>query len=174
MVRAVVASMLIALLILGSLLMLQTAAIVSIGNTSRALEIANQNAVTATRLERATREAAQCVFGVGLAPSQQTFDAELSQLVKIAPTGELEIDLPHVSGGPQVPVSFPDWTATPAVLNKPSASLNLISTPSLREIIGERVAESPVIQVSYGFIERLWHLMRIIRSGLRVVWCRCR
>lgn len=148
---AVVALMLVALIILGSMLMLHTSAVLTIGGTSRALEIARQNAATAVRLERTTREAAQAIFGQSPTLAEKGFQEELRSLVESAPLGLVELNSMEMVGAAVVPRGFPDAAGTPASLNPPSDNLELLCTPELLAYAGPRVAESESFEVHYRF-----------------------
>lgn len=148
---AVVALMLTAVIILGSIVMLNAAAVVTIGGTSRALEIARQNAVASARLEKATREAAQVVFGAPAANPQHNFENELKALVQAVPLGAITLNKMEVSNLPTVPRSFPDLAGPPSPLAGRSSDLELLSTPNLQSYVGARVAESLSFQVNFTF-----------------------
>lgn len=148
---AVVALMLVAVIILGSMLMLHTAAVVSVGSTSRALEIARQNAATAVRLERVTREAVQSVYGIAATPSTRALREELESTLGAAPLGALEVAHVEIQGNPSVPRSFPSLIGPAADLAEKSPELNLMATPQLLAFAGSRVAESAPFTIRYGF-----------------------
>jgi len=143
--------MLVAVIILGSMLMLHTAAVITIGGTSRALEIARQNAAAAVRLERATREAAQSVYGVSLASADRGFEAELRTILGTAPLGALEVNSIEISSCPLMPRMFPDLAGTPSALNGRSSDFDLLCTPELMAYAGPRIAESNTFEVRYTF-----------------------
>lgn len=151
---ALVALMLVTVIILGSMLMLHTAAVITIGGTSRALEIARQNAATALRLERATYEAAQSVYGMSVAPPERDFQSELNLVLGAAPLGAAEVTSIHVSGFPIVPRMFPDLAGPAAPLTECSRELSLLSNPQLMAYTGTRAAESPSFQVHYTFARK--------------------
>jgi hypothetical protein len=148
---AAVALLLIAILILGSMLMLHTSAIVSIENTSRALELARENATTATRLEKATREASQRIFSPGVGASSDLFWQELTKIISGAETGPLTIAEPQCDAVPASPIWYPDWSGAVAPLVAPSAELNLMTSPSAQAMFGNRVAESAPFTVNFSF-----------------------
>lgn len=148
---AVVALMLVALIILGSMLMLHTSAVLTIGGTSRALEIARQNSATAVRLERTTREAAQSVFGQSPTAPERGFQDELRSMVESLPLGSVELSSIEVVGAPIVPRGFPHPAGEPAPLHPRSDPLELLCTPELMAYAGPRVAESDNFEVRYRF-----------------------
>lgn len=164
---AVVAFMLVALIILGSMLMLHTAAVVTVGGTSRALEVARQNAGIGVRLERATREAAQSVYGLSFTPSGRGFQEELRNIIDHAPLGSLELKSFEVLGYPSTPQMFPTLTGAPLPLIAPSAELNLLATPNLLAFSGERITESATFEVRYTFSRRAVKSLQTYTLGVK-------
>lgn len=145
---AVVALMLVAVIILGAMLTLHTAAIVSVGNTSRALETARENATLAARLERSTREAAQTVFGVSMTRSTRSFAEELNAVISAAPLGSAHVTRVEVRNRATPPRSFPDLAGPADSLLARSSEFDLYATPLLLTHVGPRVAESRTGEVN--------------------------
>ena len=152
---AVVALMIIAVIILGSLLSLNTAATLSVAKTSRALEVGRQNFSTAVRLEQTVREAAQSVFGTKLRSEPMNFDGELQRVLGAASLGALQELSATVDQAPGVPTFFPVLSGSPQALAAPSAQVRLFSTPALDRFINARgqsaVAESAPFTVRFSF-----------------------
>jgi hypothetical protein len=142
-----------AIIILGSVLSLTTSAVISVSNTSRALEVARQNVLVANRLELATREAAQAYFGVSLSQPAASFEDQLNRVVGAASFGSVTANVVSVSALPARFRLFPDMGGAPAALGPRSAALELLSSPALNVLCGDSgggsVCESSSFTVQY-------------------------
>jgi hypothetical protein len=143
--------MLVAVLILGAMLMAQTAAVVTVGNTSAALETAKENRLLLKRFEHAAGEAAQNAFGVSLSHNPGGFGGDLQAVLGAAPLGVAELDAPKFEAPSSAPRIFPDLHGDPAALESPSPSLRCIASPGKMRYFGDRVSESTPWTVRFSF-----------------------
>jgi hypothetical protein len=150
---AIVGLMVVAVIILGALVMLHAAALVTSANTTRALEIARENAALACRLERTTREAAQQVYGTG-SGSADLFGQKLRSLLAAAPMGSAELASMEILNTPELPRSFPDFRGPPTALTSPSDEFTRFVTPLVLAWTGPsaRVSETDTFSVRYGIV----------------------
>lgn len=139
---AYVGLMLIAVTLLGGMLSLNTAALVSLGAASRAFELARQDRIVAARLERMTREAAQAAFGTGTAVQRPSLGDELRASVDRFGFGDVGITRVEVRSTPPQPAWFPVFSESLPALGAPSRQLMAIATPQLRQWMGNDIAES--------------------------------
>ena len=154
---AIVGLMIVAVILLGSLLMLNTAAMVSVANTSRALEVARQDTQLGARLERITREAALRVYGVAVRDKGTRLAGEIEEVMSTAGFGALKIKSATVLDEPPAPVWFPSLAGAAEPLVPPSEELRLFSTAALDRLFHARgahsVCESVPFRVAYA-VER--------------------
>lgn len=143
------------IILLAAMLSLNTAALVTVGNTSRALDVARQNGLLAARLESATREAAQLTYGVALAHGTNDFETEVRSIATIGGLGAARLKTVTVGITPAPLRFFPDLAGDPAPLRSPSQHFNSMARPRLRALCGIQrgttIAESDTFEVRYTF-----------------------
>jgi len=135
--------------VMGSILMLHTAAIVSVGNTARALDLAQQNLTMNAQLEQLTAEAALNLRCAGYQPSTASYQDAIRALTALIPSSDAMVSL--LSAPNTIPRLhwFPVLGGNPEALGTPSPDLVQMATPELRELMGTRVAESTTFDVSF-------------------------
>lgn len=152
---AIVGLMIVAVILLGSLLLLNTAAMVTVANTSRALEIARQDTGLALRLERITREAGLRAYGVAVRDTSSTLGTEIAQVIAAGSFGAATLKDRTIVELPGSPAWFPSLWQEPEPLLAPSQELRILSTPGLDRLFRARgrdsVTESAPLRVEYTF-----------------------
>jgi|GEM_PF-2851755 len=149
---AVVALLIVAVLILGSTIMLHTASVIDIQRMERAIEIGRENRITALRVVQAARESIQRAFGPNGEKSDAAFRREFSSIVSdlddssVVAFGDFSAKSPMKS-----PEDFPNWSGSPAPLGAPSPGLLTQAGPQLRYLMGDRVVESAKTTLNLGF-----------------------
>jgi len=140
---AVVALLIVAVIILGSMLMLDTAAVIDVQRLERAIELSRENGATSRRVVQAAREAAQRTFGPNGEKTDTAFRTEFSGLISaLEDQSVVTFDAATFDAAFKAPAEYPDWSGGVASLSAPSAELLAVAGPQLRFMIGSRVAES--------------------------------
>jgi hypothetical protein len=135
--------------VMGSMLMLHTAAVISVGNTARALDLAQQNLTMNTQLEQLTAEATLAIRCAGYQPSTLLFHDVVHDLAALIPPSGATVAISSVPGTVPTLHWYPLVGGTPEVLGVPSSDLLQMATPELRELIGGAVAESTTFDTTY-------------------------
>lgn len=140
---AVVGLLIVAVIILGSMLMLHTAAVIDVQRLEHALELSRENNATTRRVIQAAREAAQRTFGPNGEKNDAAFRAEFSGLLSaLEDQSVVTFDAATFDAALKPVAEYPDWSGDTAALGAPSLALLAVASPQLRFMIGSRVAES--------------------------------
>jgi hypothetical protein len=135
--------------VMGSMLMLHTAAVISVGNTARALDLAQQNLTMNAQLEQLTAEATLAIRCVGYQPSTLSYQDVIQNLAALIPRSGATVAISSVPSTVPALHWYPVLGGTPEALGVPSADLLQIATPELRELMGGNVAESTIFDTAY-------------------------
>jgi hypothetical protein len=150
----VIAVIVVGTVLLGALLSTTTAALLTVGRTSRALELARQNTLLLTRAERAVHEVLQATYGFGVEPSGEDVRSAIERRLA-AQLGAARLDSVRLGGSLAAPEAFPNLAAAAAPLLEPSEALRRARSPSLDKLMCARgrssVAETPGVDVEFAF-----------------------
>jgi hypothetical protein len=134
---------------MGSMLMLHTAAVISVGNTARALDLAQQNLTMNSQLEQLTAEAALNIRCAGYQPSTLSYQDAIHNLAALISPSDAIVSISSAPSTVPMLHWYPVLGGTPETLGAPSADLMQMATPELRELLGVNVAESTTFDVTY-------------------------
>jgi len=135
--------------VMGSMLMLHTAAVISVGNTARALDLAQQNLTMNAQLEQLTAETALNVRCAGYQPSTLSYQEAIHNLAALIPSSDAIVSISSAPSTVPILHWYPVLGGTPETLGAPSADLTQMATPELRELLGANVSESTTFDVNY-------------------------
>ncbi len=150
----VIAVIVVGTVLLGALLSTTTAALLTVGRTSRALERARQNTLLLARAERAVHEVLQATYGFGVQPAGEDLRTGIERRLK-EQLGAARLDSVRLGGSIAAPEAFPTLFSVPASLLEPSEALRRASSPALDKLMCARgrstVAETPEVEAEFAF-----------------------
>jgi len=148
----VVALLIVAVIILGSMLMLHTAAVIDVQRIERSIEVSRENNATAARVVQAAREAAQRTFGPNGPRTDISFRSQFTDALSaledpsVVTFGTVESSVTLAAS-----TDYPSWSANVAALAQPSSTLLAEAGPQLRFMMGNRVAEFPKTRLTLTY-----------------------
>jgi hypothetical protein len=145
--------LIVAVIILGSMLMLHTAAVVDVQRLEQAINVSRENSATTFRVIQAAREAAQRAYGANGKKTDGAFQTEFSNIISaLEDQSVITFGMPTIDSALTPIADFPSWSGATVPVSAPSSELLAQASPQLRFMIGTRVAESTksILAIDYA------------------------